>query len=125
MPALRILHFVMVFVIFSIIFQPELEKQACCSHLRKDYDKKNIFTNRVRGPYGPSAASGLIAARSVRPKANIPLKTKSIQLMTLSMETIRMAKSRPRESKASDFPQDYLDNTINLSMYIPSVTYNS
>ena len=55
-------------------------------------------------------------------------KTKSIQLVTVSMETVRMAKSRPREnqSKASDyFPQDYLDNIINPSMYIPSLIYNS
>ena len=85
MPARRILHFVIVLSLSP--FQQELEKQACCLHLRKDYDKKNIYlplsVNPVRGPYWgteilplrlqyrPSAANGLIAARSVRPNANI------------------------------------------------------
>ena len=37
-------------------------------------------------------------------------KTKNTHLMTISMETVRMAKSRPRknQSERPDLPQDYL-----------------
>ena len=43
--------------------------------------------------------------------SNLPLViNKNTRLMTISMETVRMVKSRPRksESERADLPQDYL-----------------
>ena len=152
MPALRILHFVIVFVIVSIstgtgktgvLFTSEkrlrqkkyivpywgIEVVPVLTERRKRTDRSKVRTKIDRGPIFPVRLeqSRLVSTLFYGTRAKLVLTTKSIQLMTVSMETLRMVKSRPREnqSKASDFPQDYLDNIINPSMYIPSVIYNS
>ena len=106
---------------FGIDFVPVRTERS------KRTDRSKV--RKTEGQYSPVRLeqARLVSILFYGTRAKLVLKTKSIQLMTVSMETLRMAKSRPREtqSKASDFPQDYVDNIKNPAMYIPSVIYNS
>ena len=71
---------------------------------------------KTEGQYSPVRLkqARLVSTLLYGTQTKVVLKTKSIQLMTVSMETVRMAKFRPREnqSKSSDFPQDYLEQVL-------------
>ena len=74
--------------------------------------------NRPRCQYSPvrleqaRLVSSLLYGIWARLVLNLPAfqNKKNTQLITVSMETVRMVKSRPRknQSERSDFPQDYL-----------------
>ena len=86
----------------------ERRKRTDRSKVRTKIDRRPVFPVRLEQArlvdtllYGTWVKLVLILSA---------FENKKYRFMTVSMETVRIAKSRPRknQSKASDFPQDYL-----------------
>ena len=95
-------------VIEVVPVRTERRKRTDRSKVRTKIDRRPVFPVRLEQArlvdtllYGTWVKLVLILSA---------FENKKYRFMTVSMETVRIAKSRPRknQSKASDFPQDYL-----------------